>query len=406
MTNITDEKKELDRLSKLAEYDIDYSKDFEDLDDLSKLAAHISGTSISLINLIGANTQWSISEFGIDLNQISRKDAICDYTINEKEYLELTDLDKSEEFKDKPYVKESPNLRYYFGIPLTTQDGINIGAVCVMDQHNQSFSPEKIEMFKIIADEVMRRLDHKKLVKDLKERLEEADDISRKVSHDIRGPIGGIIGLSQIIKENAEDQDLSNIIEMIEMINRGGRTVLELADEILSTNRKQEDTPSYKRETITLPILREKLTNLYSPQAESKEIDFSVKVSVENRGVLFPKNKMLQIFGNMISNAIKFTERNGIVEVNLSFQDTKPDRATLSFSVKDNGVGMTDKQIDIMLHHQAASTPGTDDERGFGFGFQLSKHLINTLKGSLEIISESGKGTEIVVKIPVRIVYS
>ena len=166
MTNITDEKKELDRLTKLSDYDIDYSRDFEDLDDLSKLAAHISGTPISLINLIGANTQWSISEYGIDQSQMPRKDSICDYTINETDFLELKNLDESNEFKDKPYVAGDPNLRYYFGVPLKSKDGVNIGAVCVMDQTNHSFSPEKIEMFKIIADEVMRRLEHRKLVKE------------------------------------------------------------------------------------------------------------------------------------------------------------------------------------------------------------------------------------------------
>lgn len=377
MINIIDEKKELDRLTKLADYDIDYSKDFADLDDLSKLAAHISDTPISLINLIGANTQWSISNYGLDVEQIQRKDSICDYTILENEYLELTDLDKNDVFKDKLHVAGDPKIIYYFGIPLKTMDGVNIGAVCVMDQQNHSFSPEKIEMFKIIAEEIMRRLDNRKLVKDLKQSLEEANDRSRKVSHDIRGPIGGIIGLSQIIKENAEDQDLSNIIELIEMINKGGKTVLELADEILSTQRKTNDPQSHKRESITLSTLKEKLIDLYKPQAQLKEIDFRINIDLENRGLLFPKNKMLQIFGNMISNALKFTEKKGEVTVAFGFEDAAESRATL--------------------------TPGTDNERGFGFGFQLSKHLISTLKGSLEISSKVGEGSEIKVKVPVKL---
>ncbi|HBZ40194.1 MAG TPA: histidine kinase [Balneola sp.] len=403
MTNITNEKKELDRLTTLADYDIDYSREFEDLDDLSKLAAHISGTPISLINLIGANTQWSISEFGMDQNQISRNDSICDYTIHEKDYLELSDLDKSEDFKDKPYVAGDPSLKYYFGVPLKTKDGISIGAVCVMDKKNHSFSPEKIEMLKIIAEEVMRRLEHRKLVKDLKEKLEEADDVSRKVSHDIRGPIGGIIGLSQIIKDNAEEQSISDIIELIEMIHKGGKSVLDLADEILSTHRELEKQSDYKRESLTLAILKEKLIDLYKPQAQLKDINFKVVVELEHKELLFPKNKILQIFGNMISNAIKFTERDGSVEIHLSFEQVTEAKAKLAFSVKDSGVGMTAEQIDLMMNHQAQSTPGTDNERGFGFGFQLSKHLITSMNGTLTIVSEIGKGSEINVKIPVKL---
>ena len=112
---------------------------------------------------------------------------------------------------------------------------------------------------------------------------------------------------------------------------------------------------------------------------------------------------MLQIFGNMISNALKFTEKKGKVTVALAFEDAYDSKAKLTFSVKDNGVGMTEDQINNMLNHQATSTPGTDNERGFGFGFQLSKHLISTLKGSLEISSESGIGSEIKVTVPVKL---
>jgi len=406
MTEIANEKLELERLLTLADYDIDYDKDFEDLDDLSKLAAHISGTPISLINLIGANTQWSISSYGMDVEQISRQDSICDITIKRDDYLEISDLDQKEQFKHKPYVSEFPNLTYYFGIPLRTEEGINIGAICVMDQHNHSFPPEKIQMFKIIADEVMRRLEHRKLVKDLKLKLDEANEISRKVSHDIRGPIGGIIGLSQIIKDNAEDQDISNIIELIEMINKGGKTVLELADEILSTKRTTDSSTDLKRESLTLYTLKQKLVDLYNPQAESKEIDFSVNIEMENRLLSFTKDKILQIFGNMISNAVKFTENKGKVLVTLSFENLLDKKATLHFCVKDNGVGMTELQIETMLNHQATSTPGTNNERGFGFGFQLSKHLIKSLNGTLAIQSEKDKGSEISVKIPVKLIES
>ena len=56
-----------------------------------------------------------------------------------------------------------------------------------------------------------------------------------------------------------------------------------------------------------------------------------------------------------------------------------------------------------MMNHQAQSTPGTDNERGFGFGFQLSKHLITSMNGTLTIVSEIGKGSEINVKIPVKL---
>lgn len=398
MIYIADEKKELDRLTKLAELDLDYSKDYTELDDLSKLAAHIAGTSVSLINLVGANTQWSISDHGMDVRQMPREDSICDHTIYKTDYLEVTDLDKSNDFKDKSYVTGDPNLRYYFGIPLKTKEGISVGAICVMDQNNHSFPPEKIEMFKIIATEVMRRLEHHKMVKDLKEELEEAILLTRKVSHDIRGPISGIIGMTDLLKEEPDEQDMSDVIDLI---NKGSKSILDLADEILSTPKIDNENPDFKREAINFSTLKEKLIDLYKPQAQLKDIKFKVMIEMKNRELLFPKNKLMQIFGNMISNAIKFTNNNGNVFVNLQFSELRDIRAKLKFSVKDDGVGMTEQQVEQMLNHQAQSTVGTNNERGFGFGFQLSKHLISTLNGTIDIKSELNKGTEILVEIPV-----
>lgn len=401
--NITDEKKELDRLLKLAEYDIDYSNNFKELDDLSKLAAHIAGTPISLINLIGANTQWSLSHYGMESNQMPRKDSICHHTIQNEEYLELTDLDKKDQFKDKPYVAGDPNLVYYFGVPITTKDGVNLGAICVMDDENHSFSPEKVEMFKIIADEVISRLEQRKLVKELRIKLDEADDVKRKVSHDIRGPIGGIIGLSQIIKETGSQQEISDIIEMIEMINKGGKTVLELADEILNSDKSGSIEDRFKRETVNLSSLKEKIRDLYSPQAQLKDINLSIKINHEQNHHKFPKIKLLQVYGNMISNALKFTHKNGNISIKLDLDDISQNSGNLLFSVKDDGVGMSKDQIQSILNDQQSSTPGTEDERGFGFGFQLSKHLIKSMNGTIDIQSELNKGTEISIQLPVKL---
>jgi len=340
----------------------------------------------------------------MESSQIPRKDSICHHTIQDSEPLELNDLDQNEFFANKSYVIGDPNLRYYFGVPIRTKEGTNIGALCVMDQQNHSFSPEKIEMFKIIADEVISRLEHRKLIKELRNKLDEADQLNRKVSHDIRGPIGGIIGLSQIIKENASDNDISNIIEMIEMINKGGKTVLELADEILSSNPNGKTQNKYKLETITISDLKSKIIDLYKPQAQLKNIDFSVKINIEHAALKFPKMKLLQIFGNMISNAVKFTNENGEILITLDKEDVTRNSALLLFTIKDNGVGMSKEQIDAMLNDSATSTPGTNDERGFGFGFQLSHHLIKSMNGSMDIKSEAKQGTEIMIKLPVKIV--
>ena len=149
---------------------------------------------------------------------------------------------------------------------------------------------------------------------------------------------------------------------------------------------------------MNLNTLKAKLINLYGPQAKSKSIDFSVNLNSDKADVTFSKYKLLQIFGNLITNAIKFTPKNGSVTIDLSL-NRQPDH-TLHFVIKDTGVGMDRKKLDEILSGKAKSTAGTKDERGFGFGFQLVRHLVETMKGTLNIDSSEGEGTKVTIQVP------
>ncbi|MBD3616110.1 MAG: ATP-binding protein [Gracilimonas sp.] len=144
-------------------------------------------------------------------------------------------------------------------------------------------------------------------------------------------------------------------------------------------------------------VLKEKLENLYEPQAQSKSISYDVTLANDHRGFEFPKSKLLQILGNLISNAVKFTPENRFVQVELNIKKTDK---TLSAIVKDNGVGISPEQIEKLLNDEGESTQGTGNEKGYGFGLKLAKHLADSLNGTLQIESERNKGTTITVSIP------
>lgn len=388
---------EMDRILNLYEFDIDYSNLESSFKDLTTLAAKICGTDISLINLIDSYTQWSISNFGLPIDQMAREDSVCQYTILEQEHFEVEDLSIDSRFKEKSYVDSPLNLRYYFGVPLRTSSGHNIGALCVLDKNLKKLSPEKIEMLKIVANEIITRLNTIKVVQDLKTKLHSEKETSKKVAHDIRGPLAGIVGISQIIKDQVEDDTkLNDIFEMVNLIHRGGRSVLDLADEILSEKRISKPLTE---DDFNLSILKDKITKLYTPQARLKGINFTVNINEVQKGIPFAKNKVLQIVGNLISNAIKFTNQNGDVIVNLDLREIE-EKLSLNINVVDTGVGIDDETIDSILNGSKASTNGTEGEKGYGFGLKMIKHLIDGLNGEMEITSIDGQGTTFEVNIP------
>ncbi|RZL34169.1 MAG: sensor histidine kinase, partial [Pedobacter sp.] len=305
---------EMDRILNLYEFDIDYSNIENTFKDLSTLAAKISGTDISVVNLIDSYTQWSIASFGLEVDQTPREDTICQFTILENEHFEVEDLSKDIRFNSKSYVDSPLSLRYYFGVPLKTNAGHNIGSLCVLDKNLKRLSPEKIEMLKIIANEIITRLSTIKVVQDLKNKLKSDKETNKKVAHDIRGPIAGIIGLSEILKDQAAENKLNDILDLVNLIHRSGRSVLDLADEILSEKRISKPN---NEDDFNLLILKAKLLKLYTPQAKIKDIHFVVNINEQQKSIPFAKNKVLQIVGNLISNAMKFTNQNGDVIVNL-----------------------------------------------------------------------------------------
>jgi len=386
---------ELERILQLSDLNIDYTAFGEQFNGLARLAAKVAGTDISLINLIDSYTQWTVSGYGLDIQQMDREDSVCQYTIIGDTHFEVNDLKNDERFHDKFYVAGSPHLRYYYGVPLKYGTH-NLGALCVLDGHKKELSPEKAELLKLIADEIVNRLRVHKYIEDLRIDMKHTQHVKNKVVHDIRGPISGIIGLSEILRSQGKANSIDQVMDFVSLIYKSGKSLLELADDILETEKGKADVKSNE---LTLGLFAEKLEQLYGPQAKSKNILLTLHRVGEEAA--FPQARLLQIAGNLISNAIKFTPRFGSVEVTLELAKTGDASKTLSITVNDNGAGMNEETLAALnSDEEITAKEGTTGEKGFGFGLALVKHLVNTMNGTMTITSQPGKGSQFNVVLP------
>lgn len=393
---------ELERLLALSNLDLDYYDAKHGIEWLTEMAATVAGTQVSLVNLIDSYTQWSIASVGIELNQMPREDSVCQYTLGneEGELFEIDDLRLDDRFKEKKYVKENPNLTYYLGVPLKTSEGFNLGSLCVMDVELKQINQEKRELLKMIGRQIVDRLKVNSKVHDLKDQMGEIQQSQRKLAHDIRGPIGGIMGLADLIKSQGKDNDLEEVLEYMGLIQKSSKSIMDLADEILSQHfdASQHRTTVLGDNQLNLKSFREKILDMFTPQALLKKIDLKVELNEENQYVPFKKTKLMQIVGNLISNSIKFTPANGLIHVGLDLKlDT--DSQVLEIQVKDTGLGMSQQKIDQLLSNGVTTELGTSGEKGFGFGISMVAKLVKDLNGEMSIHSELGKGTEFTIKI-------
>lgn len=389
---------EFERLLSLSEFDLDYYNLNENFKGLTKLAAKVAGTDISLINLLDPYTQWTVGHYGIEIIQTPREDSICQYTIMTDVQFEVPDLKKDPKFSDKFYVSEPLSLRYYFGVPLKSAKGFNIGALCVFGKEAKTLSPEKTEMLSIIAAEVVKRLTTLKAFNELQEELKVANEAIKKTAHDIRGPIAGIMGLSKMINEQGKANEMNEVLEIVNLIHNSSKSILELADDILTENALKGHLA---KNLFNLTLFRKKLYELYEPQAKSKSINLIIKTTEDTKGILFQKDKLVQIAGNLISNALKFTPIGGEVQVNLSLF-VENEARKLAINVQDNGIGLDSVTISKIIKGRASSVNGTSGEIGYGYGLELVKRLVISLNGTMEIANCPGSGAVFKLMIPLN----
>ncbi len=143
MNNFNKSKTEVERLKALLQYNILDTDPEEEFDNITKLVAFICESPIALISLVDENRQWIKSSFGFEPKDIPRKISFCQHTILGDEVYEIEDTLENTIFKDHPFVLNGPRIRFYAGHPLTTPDGYNIGALCVVDKIPKKLSSDQ-----------------------------------------------------------------------------------------------------------------------------------------------------------------------------------------------------------------------------------------------------------------------
>src|SRR5215470_12489764 len=166
---------ESERLRTLRAYRILDTKPEERFEDLTKLAALICGTPISLISLIDTQRQWFKSKFGLDMNETPRAQAFCTHAIMQPEMFVVPDASRDERFAQNPLVTGDPHIRFYAGAPLAARDGHLLGTICVIDREPHTLTPAQTEALRIVSRLVIADIELRRDLHELKDALAARD---------------------------------------------------------------------------------------------------------------------------------------------------------------------------------------------------------------------------------------
>ena len=251
----------------------------------------------------------------------------------------------------------------------------------------------------------------KNLVDERTEQLSEMnlsleDIISKKdrflsiISHDLRGPFNSLLGFSNMLKNEFETLDKPTQKDFIDTIHQGIERTYKLLEDLLEWSYSQSGTISYKPEKTNLSEMTKEIVDVLNFLIEQKNITLINNVP-ESVFVNADKNMLSTIIRNLVSNAIKFTPKQGTIILGAKHICDKDKKNFIEFSVKDTGVGIT-KEVQSKLFDIAtiSSSSGTDNEPGSGLGLILCKEFIDRHNCDIRVESEAQKGSEFIFTIP------
>ena len=215
------------------------------------------------------------------------------------------------------------------------------------------------------------------------------------IAHDLRNPFNAIIGLTDILLINLDDLDVQKLQKTLENIKGSSQQAHELLENLLLWARSQTGTISYRPEPVDLIVQAEEIIELVAVQATRKNITIITEFNACEM-ISGDVNMISTVMRNLLTNALKFTPRNGEIYVGITEK-----KGFCILSIKDNGIGIpAEKMKNLFSIDTAHKTKGTDQEPGTGLGLILCKEFIGKHGGRLEVESEVGKGSEFRVIIP------
>ncbi len=229
-------------------------------------------------------------------------------------------------------------------------------------------------------------------------------DFLSTMSHDIRTPMNAIIGLTAITEKNLGDTVAT--AENLRKISLAGKHLLTLINDILDISKVESGKLKLNPMTFSIVETVENLVNISQPMIKEKNIDFSFNINMIEKEYLYTDQLRLnQIYINILSNAIKYTEPGGWVKVNL--REEKSDREgciRLTYSVTDNGIGMSPEFMKTMYTPFSRQVDSrVNSIQGTGLGLAITRKMVNLLEGTIECQSEQGKGTTFTVTLDIPV---
>ena len=244
---------------------------------------------------------------------------------------------------------------------------------------------------------------------ELKKSAEQAREASEaktrflfNMSHDIRTPMNAIIGFSDLLGKNLDNEE--KVREYLKKIKSSGNFLMTIINQMLEMARIESGTAILKTEAANLSELFYSVNTVLESDIQMKGIHCSIDTNVQHKYAFCDKTKLQEIYLNIMSNAIKYTPDDHAIHVTINETNFDDKKARYVFVCEDTGIGMASEYLPHIFDEFSREHTATENKvSGTGLGLSIVKSFVELMNGRIHVESEPGKGTKFTVEIPLEL---
>jgi len=317
----------------------------------------------------------------------------------------VNDVTQTPDFMPNPLL---PDTRSEVAVPAVV-GGRVVGVFDVQDNKPNRFTKGDINVFSTLAGQIAIALENARNFAEIQataQRLREVDRLKSEflanMSHELRTPLNSILGYTEVMLMGIDGELDPEMMQDIEAIYDNGQHLLKLINDILDLAKIEAGRMTLNKEDVYLDLLIDevKTSNIGYLHKMKKSVEFVVTAEDDLPLVKADRVRLSQVLNNLVSNAIKFTDK-GHIRLHAYQETDGHDKTWVCIDVEDTGIGIAKEDMDKLFERfRQIDGSSTRKVEGTGLGLSITRHLVEMHRGKLEVHSEPGKGSVFTIKLP------
>ena len=380
------------------DYSILDTGDEKDFNDLTILASAICQTPIALINLFDEKRQSVKALIVSNIPKIALENTFNVPDISEdQDILIVEDASSDDRFLANPYINDEDKITFYAGVPLVNDEGVTLGSLSVIDRRQKSLTNEQINALKIIAKQVVDKLELRKkaivsedTIRELRYSNLFMQKFNAMAAHDIKNPMSSILLSAQALKIRLQKLRDTDCERLADLNISSTKRLMTLIDDMLAYSKAPSLLLTQKVKIDLHELLTVVINMVSIPE------NFTIALPPGKHSLFISSVAVQQIFINLLTNAIRYNDKaQGLLQIRF-----REDEKNLYFEVEDNGIGI-DKAYHEKIFNNSFTLKITDrfEKKGSGIGLSTVRELIKALNGTIMVKSVPGSGATFYLRL-------